>query len=616
MRSTKIQLPIIALIVITLGCLIGISLWFDSNTGKIIENSVKKSLEQTCRAQALGFKTRLDDHLSTLNSMTLFFEETDMLDKESRRKTIYSFRTLRVFSDIYVADSKGNSISALGNEINVSRIPFFAASINNRSAISKTILTEISYDEQIVISVPIKQDHVVKGVLFALLRDRELNTFMNGFNYSSNMTSILVSAEGMIIARPDNSSLITNRIINFFDLATSWGLNGKTDVQTVKDTFNLNKFFMIPYESGSLERLAILAPVAIEDWYFVLITPQTILSDMSTTISSQILSIEASITLAFILLIVSILFLIRSNNKILRTNEKFRLATQQTQTVVFDYDFYKEKLEFSGNTEFLNLKFVDCLEGKEVKEFLDQIHEDDLSFRTDLKNLKSNKENSFNKEVRIKCSDNNYYWFKVIGTVVRADNGAPHHFVGNIVNVDEIMNKEKMLKQKAEEDPLTGILNKGAFREKIENLLSKDFTNETYAFYIIDLDNFKKVNDSMGHTAGDKVLIDTAKKLCTIFSDKDFVGRIGGDEFAAFLKLQSVDSVTAEKLLLSKAKAICDQLNEVYSDNNVKINVSSSIGLAIYPQHGIKYADLYRHADEALYTAKFNGKNQFHIYSK
>ena len=120
----------------------------------------------------------------------------------------------------------------------------------------------------------------------------------------------------------------------------------------------------------------------------------------------------------------------------------------------------------------------------------------------------------------------------------------------------------------------------------------------------------------MGHTVGDKVLLDTAKKLCMVFSDKDFVGRVGGDEFAAFLKLQAVDHITGEKILQSKAKAICTKLNELYSDGNIKVNVSSSIGVAIYPKHGTKYSDLFRHADKALYVAKNNGKNQFHIYSK
>ncbi|MCR5217731.1 diguanylate cyclase [Treponema sp.] len=616
MRQIKIQLPVIASIIITLGCLIGISFWFDNNTEKLIEKSVKKSLEQTCRSQASVFKTRLEDQMSMLKSMSLLFDSVDMNDKEQRRTAVQSFRASETFSAIYIADKNGDCISASDMEINIADQDFFKNSMNNQFIISKAILPGNGYNESLIVSVPVRKKREITGVLFGVFSDIKLNLFIEGFNFNEDSSSILVSSDGMIIARTDKSKLITSKIVNFFDLGTSWGLDGEMTVENIKAEFKSQQPVIIPYQSGTQKRMAILAPVAIEGWYYALITPQTIITDMSTTISSQLIAVETSISLAFLLLIFSTVFLLRSNNEIQRTNEKFRIATKQTQTIVFDYDFYKDKLELSGDTEFLCKNGNDKLQGKEIEELLNQVHTDDISFIRDLDNLRSNDASSFNREVRIRCTDNNYYWFKFIGTVVRSENGNAHRFVGNLVNVDEVMNKEQLLKQKAEEDPLTGILNKATFRERIENVLSESNDNGIYAFYIIDLDNFKKVNDTMGHIIGDKVLLDTAKKLCMVFSDKDFVGRVGGDEFAAFLKLQAVDITTGEKILQAKAKSICSRLNEIYTDGNVKINVSSSIGVAIYPQHGTKYADLFRHADEALYVSKNNGKNQFHIYSR
>ncbi|MBE6355003.1 diguanylate cyclase [Treponema sp.] len=616
MRQLKIQLPVIASILITLGCIIGVAFWFDSNTESLIEKSVKQSLEQTCRAQSAGFKTRLEDQLTMLRSMAMYFDSTDMNNFEQIKYSISQFKNTATFSSLYVADKNGRAISTENEEMNIYNMDFFDKTFSNQEIITKQILPGTNYTESLILSVPIRKKRQTTGILFGVYSGEGLNTFIEGFNYNENASSILISSDGMIIARSKNSKLVTNRIVNFFDLGTSWGINGDTDINTVKSALNTSKPLVIPYETGPQKRMAILAPVAVSGWFYALITPQTVITDMSTTISSQIIAVEIILSLAFMILIFSIMYLVKNNNEMLRANEKFRIATKQTQTIVFDYDFFKERLELSGDTEFLSTKYIDRLQGKQVVDLLNSVHPDDISFIKDLQALRDNTETAFNREVRIKCRDENYYWFKFIGTVVRTENGAAHRFVGNLVNVDEVMNKEQLLKQKAEEDSLTGLLNKSTFRERIEKVLDNSGDSELYAFYIIDLDNFKKVNDTMGHTVGDKVLLDTAKKLCMVFSDKDFVGRVGGDEFAAFLKLQAVDHITGEKILQSKAKAICTKLNELYSDGNIKVNVSSSIGVAIYPKHGTKYSDLFRHADKALYVAKNNGKNQFHIYSK
>ena len=616
MRQLKIQLPVIASILITLGCIIGVAFWFDSNTESLIEKSVKQSLEQTCRAQSAGFKTRLEDQLTMLRSMAMYFDSTDMNNFDQIKSSISQFKNTATFSSLYVADKNGRTISTENEEMNIYNMDFFDRTFSNQEIITKQILPGTNYTESLILSVPIRKKRQTTGILFGVYSGEGLNTFIEGFNYNENASSILISSDGMIIARSKNSKLVTNRIVNFFDLGTSWGINGDTDINTVKSALNTSKPLVIPYETGPQKRMAILAPVAVSGWFYALITPQTVITDMSTTISSQIIAVEIILSLAFMILIFSIMYLVKNNNEMLRANEKFRIATKQTQTIVFDYDFFKERLELSGDTEFLSTKYIDRLQGKQVIDLLNSVHADDISFIKDLQALRDNTETAFNREVRIKCRDENYYWFKFIGTVVRTENGAAHRFVGNLVNVDEVMNKEQLLKQKAEEDFLTGLLNKSTFRERIEKVLDNSGDSELYAFYIIDLDNFKKVNDTMGHTVGDKVLLDTAKKLCMVFSDKDFVGRVGGDEFAAFLKLQAVDHITGEKILQSKAKAICTKLNELYSDGNIKVNVSSSIGVAIYPKHGTKYSDLFKHADKALYVAKNNGKNQFHIYSK
>ena len=114
---------------------------------------------------------------------------------------------------------------------------------------------------------------------------------------------------------------------------------------------------------------------------------------------------------------------------------------------------------------------------------------------------------------------------------------------------------------------------------------------------------------------GDQVLSDVAKKLCVVFSDQDCVGRIGGDEFAAFLRLSSNARDKGMTIIEGKAKAICTQMQETYYARKKSVAVSSSVGVAIYPTAGKDYETLYRNADKALYSVKENGKNNYSIYS-
>ena len=91
------------------------------------------------------------------------------------------------------------------------------------------------------------------------------------------------------------------------------------------------------------------------------------------------------------------------------------------------------------------------------------------------------------------------------------------------------------------------------------------------------------------------------------------MGRIGGDEFAAFLKLSGTGIKMGRKIIEAKAKAACAIINEIYSDDKNEVNITSSIGVSIYPKNGKKFEDLYKNADSVLYKSKNGGKNQYNI---
>jgi diguanylate cyclase (GGDEF)-like protein len=129
------------------------------------------------------------------------------------------------------------------------------------------------------------------------------------------------------------------------------------------------------------------------------------------------------------------------------------------------------------------------------------------------------------------------------------------------------------------------------------------------AVFFIDLDNFKKINDSLGHDTGDQVLIEVGKRLIASLRKEDTIARLGGDEFVAALEIKGQSDA------VDMANKIINSINQPIFANNNTIQISSSIGIVIYPEHGNELKDLLSKADIALLQAKHEGKDRFKIYS-
>lgn len=180
-----------------------------------------------------------------------------------------------------------------------------------------------------------------------------------------------------------------------------------------------------------------------------------------------------------------------------------------------------------------------------------------------------------------------------------------------IENIHAQKQKELDLIYLSEHDALTGLFNKATTEKKINDFLdtAKGKTG-MHAFFIVDVDYFKPINDNFGHAFGDVVLSQVSTRIRELFRDIDIVGRIGGDEFVAFMK-----NATSKKIAMAKAQEICDKLVDQFVKDEIRYKISVSIGIVFYSEHGKSYYELYRNSDTALYASKVNGRNQFTIYS-
>ena len=173
------------------------------------------------------------------------------------------------------------------------------------------------------------------------------------------------------------------------------------------------------------------------------------------------------------------------------------------------------------------------------------------------------------------------------------------------------------LNQEAHTDQLTGVLNKRSFEMKVDSMLKDAADDAYYAMILIDVDNFKSVNDTYGHAFGDKVLAGMGEIMRNTFRSEDSLGRLGGDEFCVFMGISGTMS-DEDRLRLIRRK--CGELNvavqRAYTVGDREYRGSASLGVSVYPANGKSFGELYKMADSALYASKRKGKNGYTIYEE
>ncbi|MBZ9691980.1 EAL domain-containing protein [Clostridium sp. M14] len=289
--------------------------------------------------------------------------------------------------------------------------------------------------------------------------------------------------------------------------------------------------------------------------------------------------------------------------------KRYKIIAEQSNNILFDYDIPTCKMVYS-------MKFTN-ITGKDynIPNFVHETINSNLIYKKDLpkflnliKSLSSGKD-FITTDLRINGLNNSYIWFKIQATVLFEDK-TPIKAIGNIINIDKEKRENEALKLKARLDPLTKVYNKVVTKSLIENYITTVAKEKYHALMIIDIDNFKSVNDNLGHMFGDSVLSEVSSSIKKVFKESDIVGRIGGDEFIIFIK-----NISSYEVISQKANDLCTVFKSIYTGENNDFKISCSIGISIYPTHGITYDELFKKADKALYSSKSNGKNKFELYN-
>lgn len=219
-------------------------------------------------------------------------------------------------------------------------------------------------------------------------------------------------------------------------------------------------------------------------------------------------------------------------------------------------------------------------------------------------------ENNFIQEYKYLRKDKTTFWVACEMHLERdAQNGNLLAFV-TVRDIDNKKRKELYLEERAIVDPLTKVYNRSAGTQYIVKALAEMNPGETSAFMLLDLDHFKRLNDTLGHMRGDDALKNVAEILMNHFRKYDIVCRLGGDEFVVFI--QRIPIEVLDRVLISLLK----KMELDYERGDVKVSITISAGVALVPEHGNTFEELYEKADQALYQVKNTTRNAYKIYEE
>lgn len=290
---------------------------------------------------------------------------------------------------------------------------------------------------------------------------------------------------------------------------------------------------------------------------------------------------------------------------------KSALLSEACQELVFEYDQATDEFErfgnyqnFSPDGERKHHEFLHNIASK------DNIHPDDkaifISLLQDSSLASANKRRTV--KFRLRTNAESQFMWHACSAIGYTEESTGHiKIIGKVYSIHQYESKIASLHNETQREPMTHLLNRTAMDALSRNLLI-EHSLESHALMMIDIDNFKKVNDSHGHAFGDEVIKMVAHCLNHAFRSTDLVARPGGDEFQVMLMdVTKEQAVALAELYLHLLAKQCANLSHPYK-------VTSSVGIAFYPDDANNYQDLFKAADTALYQVKNRGKNAVGVY--
>jgi diguanylate cyclase (GGDEF)-like protein/PAS domain S-box-containing protein len=301
----------------------------------------------------------------------------------------------------------------------------------------------------------------------------------------------------------------------------------------------------------------------------------------------------------------------QAEQDLLRANERLSLAQRTAGAGVWDWDIPTGKLIWSD--ELFQLFGLDPAAADATFDtWRSVVHPDDLQRAEEAITVSIRDHAPHFNEYRIVLPTGAVRWIDAFGDTTYDADGNAQRMIGICIDTTARKQAEAQIEFLAHHDPLTELPNRFLAKERLKMAMAyADRASENVALLFLDLDSFKAINDSLGHTIGDLLLVEVARRLQACLRETDTVSRQGGDEFLIILThIQDMDAVTGS------AAKIVDALAVPCEIEGHTLEVTVSVGIALYPNDAQDTATLMQRADTAMYHAKGRGGNDYTFFSE
>ena len=303
---------------------------------------------------------------------------------------------------------------------------------------------------------------------------------------------------------------------------------------------------------------------------------------------------------------------IQAEEALRESEARWSFALEGGGDCVWDWNMQTNEVFLSKGGKAM-FGFADDEIGNNMTEWNARVHPEDVArLLVQISDFFRQKQDKFMAEYRVRCKDDSWKWILTRGMVAhRNDEGRVMRMIGTHTDLTERKQAEETIQRQAHYDALTQLPNRRLFRDRLEQAirLSKR-DHSSFALMLIDLDHFKEVNDTLGHDAGDFLLVDAAQRILRCVRESDTVARMGGDEFVVILA--DIDEPTSIERIALK---IIAKLSSPFLLGEEKAFISASIGITLYPADAESMETLLKNADQAMYVAKNLGRNRLSYFT-
>lgn len=638
----KLTLFMIVLVVFSL-ILLGII-----NTTKsydIVENTVENSAVEMVKTQSniiteITLKQIQMPHYLSIDENVVGF----LMDQQSQDK----FEKVTVMFDNYIFDKNNLEGVFLANSegvivvshsaspdtigIDISDRDYFVRTFQEKkSIISETLFSKKTGEPMFTITVPVfSQDgQDVIGFIGTVVLADSLSIYLEDMKISN-----MDSSEAFLVDGDGNYIYTTSKEL----IGKSVKINEVKDLVTQLQEQNTETVDIINYKSNGQSMMAVYSTVYGTDW--LLVTTVSI-NELQAPIKSMnifmlIMVAIFSSAMTFVIFFATKLFtqpviddLTNKNLKLEEFNQELKASEDRLKDTSEILNRKNKLLEITLQSSNDGIWYHEVLENEPdivdnfgsfiwfdkkingLKEWEKLIHpEDILKSKISFFDFINGEIDEYDIIHRVLNIDETYHWIRSKGKAFFDESGKRYILAGVHTDIDELKKKEEQLNYLAYFDSLTDIPNRIQLLEQLEKLIIySENKNNNLAVLFIDIDNFKRINDSMGHKFGDQILKQTAIRLSERVRGADIVSRFGGDEFVVILSDLNSKS-DAHKI----SKHFMEAFSEPFYVMESKVFLNISIGIAVYPFDGISSEDLLSNADIAMYKAKKEGKNRVDFY--